>query len=116
MTRKEICDSMTLQDAVNVLRETNCYGTMDIAKTVIIEALEEQKITVALERYKDLQDYFGDASLAKAVLENPKEFKAWLERLRWNTKKVDELARKLEALEKQPSEELHTKKKKKERE
>lgn len=42
MTRDEICNSMTIQDAVRVLKETNCYGTMDIAKTVIIKALEQQ--------------------------------------------------------------------------
>lgn len=59
----------------------------------------QTKTAIALERYKDLQDYFGDMDIARTVLENPKEFKAWLERLRWNTKKVDELARKLEALE-----------------
>lgn len=42
MTREEICNSMTVQDAVRVLKETNCYGTMDIAKSVIIKALEQQ--------------------------------------------------------------------------
>lgn len=42
MTRDEICNSMTIQDAVQVLKETNCYGTMDIAKSVIIKALEQQ--------------------------------------------------------------------------
>ena len=34
--------SMTIQDAARVLRDTNCYGTMDIAKSVILRALEEQ--------------------------------------------------------------------------
>lgn len=63
---------------------------------------QEPKVDIALERYKDLQDYFGDKDIAKAVLENQAEFKAWLERLHWNTKKVDELARKLEALEQEP--------------
>jgi hypothetical protein len=33
---------MTVQDAARVLRDTNCYGTMDIAKNVILKALEEQ--------------------------------------------------------------------------
>lgn len=42
MTREEICNSMTVQDAVQVLKETNCYGTMDIAKSVILRALEGQ--------------------------------------------------------------------------
>ncbi|MCR5776957.1 MAG: hypothetical protein K6G84_05980, partial [Lachnospiraceae bacterium] len=63
---------------------------------------QESKTAIALDRYKDLEDYFEDADMAKTVLENQKEFKAWLERLRWNTKKVDDLARKLEALEQEP--------------
>ena len=42
MTREEICNSMTVQDAVRVLKETNCYGTMDIAKSVILRALEQE--------------------------------------------------------------------------
>jgi hypothetical protein len=40
--REEICNSMTVQDAVRVLKETNCYGTMDIAKSVILRALEQE--------------------------------------------------------------------------
>jgi hypothetical protein len=32
---------MTVQDAARVLKETNCYGTMDIAKNVILKALDE---------------------------------------------------------------------------
>lgn len=35
-------NSMTVQDAIKVLKETNCCGTMDIAKSVIIKALEPQ--------------------------------------------------------------------------
>lgn len=42
MTRKEVCNSMTLQDAIQVFRDTNAYGTMDLAKTVILEALEQK--------------------------------------------------------------------------
>lgn len=34
--------SMTVQDAAKVLRDTNCYGTMDIAKNVILKALDKQ--------------------------------------------------------------------------
>lgn len=42
MTREEACNSMTLQDAIQVFRDTNAYGTMDIAKSVILKALEQQ--------------------------------------------------------------------------
>ena len=56
------------------------------------------KNDLAQERYQDLIDYFGDKETAKTILEDKKEFKAWLERLRWNVKRVDELARELEQL------------------
>ncbi len=42
MTKEELCKSMTLQDAIQVFRDTNAYGTMDIAKSVILEALEQK--------------------------------------------------------------------------
>ena len=42
MTREEIVNSMSLQDAIQVFRDTNAYGTMDIAKTVILKALEQK--------------------------------------------------------------------------
>ena len=42
MTREEVCNSMTLQDAIQVFRDTNAYGTMDIAKNVILKALEQK--------------------------------------------------------------------------
>lgn len=66
----------------------------------IIRKYEEPtaKNDIAQERYQDLIEYFGDEKVAKTILESKKEFKAWLERLRWNTKKVDELARELEQL------------------
>lgn len=41
MTREEIINNMSLQDAIQVLKETNTYGTMDIAKTVILKALND---------------------------------------------------------------------------
>jgi len=37
-----LINSMTVEDAVEVLRNTRCYGTMDIAKSVILRALEQQ--------------------------------------------------------------------------
>ena len=42
MDYETLRNSMTVQDAARVLRDTNCYGTMDIAKNVILKALEEQ--------------------------------------------------------------------------
>lgn len=62
------------------------------------KAICKHKNDLAQERYQDLIDYFGDKEAAKTILEDRKEFKAWLERLRWNVKRVDELARELEQL------------------
>ena len=42
MSYEELRNSMTVQDAARVLRDTNCYGTMDIAKNVILRALEQE--------------------------------------------------------------------------
>lgn len=41
MDYETLRNSMTVQDAARVLEETNCYGTMDIAKNVILKALDE---------------------------------------------------------------------------
>lgn len=102
---------MTREEAIARIRDHKIIHKMNEPRAIYIsEALDmaikaleqEPKTDIALERYKDLQDYFSDENIAKAVLENQTEFKAWLERLHWNTKKVDELARKLEALEQEP--------------
>lgn len=65
-----------------------------------LRKLNEQttKNDIAQERYQDLIEYFGDEKVAKTILESKKEFKAWLERLRWNVKRADELARELEQI------------------
>ncbi len=53
---------------------------------------------LAQERYQDLIEYFGDEKVAKIILGNRGQFKAWLERLRWHVKRANELARELEQL------------------
>ena len=81
--------------------ETKQYDNTMLALDMAIKALEQEPTTkndLAQERYQDLIDYFGDKETAKTILEDKKEFKAWLERLRWNVKRVDELARELEQL------------------
>ena len=50
---EELRNSMTVQDAARVLKETNCYGTMDIAKNVILKALEAQPSEDCISR-KDI--------------------------------------------------------------
>ena len=45
MTREEIVKSMSVQDAIEVLKDTNTYGTADIAKSVAIDTMRKyQKI------------------------------------------------------------------------
>ena len=66
--------------------------------TEVLEQEPTPKNDLAQERYQDLMEHFGDEKVAKAILESRKEFKAWLERLRWNVKRVDELARELEQI------------------
>lgn len=43
MTREQIKQQMSISDALRVLSDTNCYGTMDIAKAVIIDYVKEQE-------------------------------------------------------------------------
>lgn len=47
----------------------------------------------AQERYEDLCEYFGDA---KDILKSRKDFKAWLERIKWHVHKAEELYEKYE--------------------
>lgn len=41
---------MSLQDAIQVFKDTPCYGTMDIAKSVILKVLEQQPCDDAISR------------------------------------------------------------------
>ena len=43
MTREQIKQQMSIEEALQVLINTNCYGTMDIAKDVIIDYVKEQE-------------------------------------------------------------------------
>lgn len=67
---------------------------------VIRETLKDAQSehSVAQERYEDLCEYFGnDHDAIKTVLGDRKEFKAWLERLKWHVKECNKLSRQLEA-------------------
>lgn len=52
MTRDQIKQQMSIEDAIKVLTDTKCYGTMDIAKAVIIEYVKEHKGSEQ-ERWRD---------------------------------------------------------------
>lgn len=61
-----------------------------------IIAGEQEPCSDAQERYEDLCEYFGDA---KDILKNRKDFKAWLERIKWHINKAEELYEKYECKE-----------------
>jgi hypothetical protein len=54
MTREEIVKSMSLQDAIQVLLDTNTYGTADIAKSVAIDTMRKyQKIERIVDKWNE---------------------------------------------------------------
>jgi hypothetical protein len=53
MTREEIVKSMSVQDAIEVLKDTNTYGTADIAKSVAIDTMRKyQKIEALINSWE----------------------------------------------------------------
>jgi hypothetical protein len=54
MTREEIVKSMSVQDAIQVLLDTNTYGTADIAKSVAIDTMRKyQKIERIVDKWNE---------------------------------------------------------------
>ena len=62
MTREEIVESMSLQDAIEVLKDTNTYGTADIAKSVAIDTMRKYK---EIEQIIKEIPYGGDATVRR---------------------------------------------------
>lgn len=83
-----------LEDAIKAINDTPCHSEFIRATfRCAISALEQEPCTDAQERYEDLCEYFGDA---KDILKSRKDFKAWLERIKWHIRKAEELYEKYE--------------------
>jgi hypothetical protein len=66
MTREEIVKSMSVQDAIEVLKDTNTYGTADIAKTVAIETMNKyQKIEQIYQKWNEVNDFSYNQAMQK---------------------------------------------------
>lgn len=73
MTREEIVKSMSLQDAIEVLKDTNTYGTADIAKSVAIDTIRKyQKIEQIYQKWNEVNDFSYNQAMQKIgeVIEN----------------------------------------------
>ena len=72
MTREEIVNSMSLQDAIQVFKDTNAYGTMDIAKSVILKALGKMPQWIPVS-----EGEYPEAYTEVLVYDNSDYFIAW---------------------------------------
>lgn len=97
---------MTREEAIRIISlfreewDTNSKTPNARALDMAIEALKQWpcKNRLAIERLQDLVDFFGDKDIAKEILEDREEFIKWLDRMKRNVGKVDELARELDQL------------------
>jgi hypothetical protein len=66
MTREEIIKSMSVQDAIQVLLDTNTYGTADIAKSVAIDTMNKyQKIEQIYQKWNEVNDFSYNQAMQK---------------------------------------------------
>jgi hypothetical protein len=66
MTREEIVKSMSVQDAIEVLLDTNTYGTADIAKSVAIDTMHKyQKIEQIYQKWNEVNDFSYNQAMQK---------------------------------------------------
>lgn len=66
MTREEIVKSMSVQDAIQVLLDTNTYGTADIAKSVAIDTMHKyQKIKQIYQKWNEVNDFSYNQAMQK---------------------------------------------------
>lgn len=90
MKRNEIIQSLR-----NIREDDLCMSGFTIREMRIIDDAISELDKIG-NVYDLLAEHFGDCS---NILESHEEVEAWLERIRWNNRKCDELARKLEKIE-----------------
>lgn len=72
---------------------------IDRIAEVVEKKRSDPEHSYASDRYEDLCEYFDNKPDAiKGILEDRKEFKAWLERMHWHVLECDKLGRELEKL------------------
>lgn len=95
-------DSISRRAAEDIVR-FECGEWTGLAETIVkrFEALPsaQPEQSIAQERYEDLCEYFKDCSdQGRSILNDRKEFKSWLDRMKWHVVECDKLGRELEEL------------------
>ena len=88
------------KEIIDAIKEIGLFRTNypnEEVSAVVSKALKTMnQQTIAQERYNDLLDYFHDKEMAESLLNDKEEFRAWLERMRWSVKRLDELTKEQE--------------------
>lgn len=98
-------DPIERQDAIDALHAHLMYRMgMESNKKRLDEWINslpsaQPEQNIAQERYVDLCEYFKDCSdQGRSILNDRKEFKSWLDRMKWHVMECDKLGRELEKL------------------
>lgn len=98
MTNKQA--QITINSIKFMLDHAQYSDDVEEALNMAISALTAKpEQSIAQERYEDLCEYFKDCSdQGRSVLNDRKEFKSWLDRIKWHVMECDKLGRELEKL------------------
>lgn len=98
MTNKQA--QITINAIKFMLDHAQYSDDVEEALNMAISALTAKpEQSIAQERYEDLCEYFKDCSdQGRSVLNDRKEFKSWLDRMKWHVMECDKLGRELENL------------------
>lgn len=98
MTNKQA--QITINAIKFMLDHAQYSDDVEEALNMAISALTAKpEQSIAQERYEDLCEYFKDCSdQGRSVLNDRKEFKSWLDRMKWHVMECDKLGRELEKL------------------